>query len=101
MTFRSKKLLDYAKDCPECMDCGNVNYDGHQLCAAHIPTGAEFKGTGMKPADNLIAYVCQHCHDSMDGRAKRINIQERMEHWSRAHLRSWVWLMESGRVKVA
>jgi len=56
--MKGKKLRESAKDCPHCMNCGKVNYDGQQLCLAHSNRIQDGKGRGLKSHDEKGAIVC-------------------------------------------
>lgn len=65
--YRNKEILSLAKECPHCMNCGNVNDD--TIVAAHycgIRQHALDKGIGQKPTDTATAYLCQECHEDFD-----------------------------------
>jgi len=65
--YRSKKILNAAKDCPYCMNCGKPN-DG-TIVAAHYTGYRQHelgKGMGCKCTDTATAFVCHDCHVIMD-----------------------------------
>ena len=84
MTFRSRPLLDLAKD----MDCKaripNVcNWDSRTTISAHLP---EALGTGHKQADWRIAWCCSACHDVIDRRVSSpFTRSQLMVFWEHAH----------------
>jgi hypothetical protein len=65
VTFRSEKLLSYAKGM-SCIRCGRE--DGTVVCAHY--TGARRSayggGLGIKVHDFICAHLCSHCHREMD-----------------------------------
>lgn len=96
--YRSRKLLDAAKEAPRCFGCGHSN-DG-TVVAAHA-NGSEYgKGMGIKAHDWAIAMLCHACHSAIDQGA-HMTKDERKEAWLRAHVRTMAWLFESGKVVVA
>lgn len=95
MTFRSKALLDAARDAPECMGCGKHN-DG-TVVAAHSNRLTDGKGRGIKAADYRVAYLCHNCHSEIDQGA-HMSRAERIEAWEEAHRKTIGWLFESGKV---
>ena len=97
MTYRNRKLLDAARDCPECMGCGRAN-DG-TIVAAHSNQIRDGKGTGHKAADYRIAFLDLVCHAELD-QGKTMNREEKVAFWERAHRKSIAWLFESGKVKI-
>lgn len=95
-TFRSKKLLDSAKDQPCCW-CGAS--DGSTV-ACHVNSVALGKGTGIKAPDYYVAYLCHDCHGRCDGRAGTLTKDEKAEMWTWAYLRTVARWFEEGIVKV-
>ena len=93
--FRSKKLLEYAKECPMCFGCGEPN-DG-SVVAAHSNQQRDGKGMSMKAHDYRIAYMCFRCHSELD-QGKNWNKQEKLEIWERAHRATIGWLFNTGKV---
>lgn len=79
MNFRSKTLLQAAKDQP-CVLCGAVG----TTIAAHGNGSRYGKGLGIKAHDFYTAWLCQRCHDQADGRQPHqdcyISAQEMWEH---------------------
>lgn len=65
--FRSQLLRDLARDCDVCQCCGTFG-PGKQS-GAHVGGLEQGKGMGQKP-DDLLAYICQKCHDIIDDRSK-------------------------------
>lgn len=94
-TFRSKKLLDEAKDQP-CALCNIVGY----TIACHVNSVALGKGTGHKAPDYYVAYMCAFCHDVYDGRRSTLTKDEKAEMWLRAYLKTVSLWFEQGIVKV-
>lgn len=69
--YRNKKMLAAAAECPHCMNCGK-HKDG-TIVPAHYQGFRQHelgKGTGVKPTDSAVAFVCLECHDMFDGRVK-------------------------------
>lgn len=97
MTYRSRKLLDAARECTECMGCGRTN-DG-SIVAAHSNQQRDGKGMGIKAADYRVAFLCNVCHSALD-QGKSGTREEKLEFWERAHRKSIAWLFESGKVVV-
>lgn len=97
MTYRNRKLLDLARECPMCMSCGRAN-DG-TIVAAHSNQLRDGKGTGIKAADYRIAFLDHVCHAELD-QGKTMNREEKVAFWERAHRKTVAWLFESGKVGV-
>lgn len=94
--FRSRKLLDAARDCPACMACGKYN-DG-TIVAAHSNQSKDGKGAGIKADDFRVAFICQSCHTAIDqGGGSR---QERIDLWEIAHRATIGYLFKNGIVGV-
>lgn len=75
---------------------------GHRgtTVAAHANSVALGKGTGIKAPDYYTAWVCQRCHDEIDGRTGRLTKEERQELWQRAFIRTVARWFELGIVIV-
>ena len=63
--YRNAKMLALANDAPHCMYCRELNH-GH-IVGCHSNSIKHGKGMGIK-AHDLVAYLCNHCHDIIDGR---------------------------------
>ena len=96
MTYRSRKLLDVARESPRCFCCGKHN-DG-TVVAAHA-NGSEYgKGMGTKAHDWAIAFLCYQCHTEIDqGSLPR---EQKKDRWLLAHIRTMEWLFDNGKVGV-
>lgn len=98
MTYRNKKLLDYAREAPSCFACRATNVG--QVVAAHSNQLRDGKGRGLKAADYRIAYLCHICHSEID-QGMKLSRAERVEMWEDAHRNSIGWLFATERVKPA
>lgn len=96
MTYRSKPILQAAKDAPICFGCNQLN-DG-TVVACHSNQLRDGKGTGHKASDYRIAYLDSMCHFRIDN-GKDLTREEKIALWEKAHRASIGWLFESGRVK--
>ena len=96
--YRNPRILALASECPKCCHCGRHN-DG-SIVAAHSNSQRHGKGMGLK-AHDLPAYLCQECHDLLDGRMGTLTRFEREQMFLDAAYESWLWLMQSGKLKVA
>jgi hypothetical protein len=94
MTFRLPKLLKAAKDRP-CVLCGNVG----STVAAHSNSLSHGRGFAHKAPDYYIAYVCQRCHDEIDGRSGGLSKEEKRDKWLSAFIRTVAIWFEEGVVK--
>ncbi len=92
--YRNKKLLTAANGAP-CQFCGSQ--DG-TVVAAHSNQQRDGKGVGHKSSDYRIAYLCQRCHDAVDGRLGKLNRDEKREMWEEAHRSTVGYLFENGIV---
>ena len=97
MSYRNTKLLRAAKDQP-CVLCGSVG----TTVAAHANSLALGKGMGIKAPDYYIAWVCQYCHDMIDGRRAFSGVwgANRHEMWEIAFVRTVARWFEEGIVEV-
>lgn len=93
MTYRSRKLLDAAKNAPRCMGCGKHN-DG-DVVMAHADWSEYGKGMGYKANDWAVAALCtMQCHPFVD--SSKASREERKDFWIRAHVRTLAWLFDAG-----
>lgn len=92
MTFRSRKLLDLARD-QACVMCGRN--DGSTV-AAHRNHG---KGMAMKAPDYAVAWLCHGCHAELD-QGKDMTRDERRAFWLEAHARTVAQWFEQGKVAI-
>lgn len=97
MTYRSRKLLDAAKQAPRCFACGRHN-DG-TVVMAHANWHEYGKGAGHKAHDWAVAAICYECHTSLDQGA-HMTKEQRKESWIAAHVRTLAWLFDSGKIGV-
>jgi hypothetical protein len=97
LIYRNPKLLQAAKYAPHCMvqRCKAENYG--QIVAAHSNYVRHGKGKGIK-AHDVPAYVCNGCHDVIDGRVTIMSKEEREQMFLDAVYFSIVWLLQSGRL---
>lgn len=95
--FRSKKLLAAAKDQP-CVLCGSTG----ATVAAHANSVALGKGTRIKAPDYYTAWLCQKCHDIVDGRIPWVTVRESSiydspyDMWNVAFVRTIAELFKQG-----
>lgn len=94
MTFRSRKLTKAANGRP-CVLCGSVG----TTVAAHSNSLAHGRGAYHKAPDYFVAYLCQRCHDEVDGRAGSLTKTEKREKWLSAFVRTVAVWFEEGIVK--
>jgi hypothetical protein len=80
MTYRNKKLLEYARRLP-CQHCGKE--DG-TVVAAHSNQLRDGKGRGLKASDYRIASLCYSCHSEID-QGKKLDKSERVSMFEDAH----------------
>ncbi len=97
MSYRNKKLLASAKDQP-CVLC----HSSGTTVSAHLRSVEFGSGTGIKCPDYFTAWLCQKCHDMVDGRrlSMATSVEDRKEMWVRAYLRTVQQWFEQGIVIV-
>lgn len=93
--FRSKKLTDAAQHF-NCQCCGKYR----PSVPAHANWQQYGKGAGLKAHDCFVAFVCQRCHDIIDGRAGKLSNDERHDMWSVAWRNTILLWFEHGIVTV-
>lgn len=96
MNWRSRKLLDAAKEAPRCFCCGHSN--NGTVVMAHANWHEYGKGAGIKAHDWAIAAMCYECHKQLDQGPD--SKQEKKDRWIRAHIHTLAWLFDSGRLTV-
>ena len=94
MTFRSKKLREAANGRP-CVLCTRVG----TTVAAHSNSLEHGRGMSHKAPDYYVAYVCQKCHDEIDGRSGSLSKTEKRELWLNAFIRTVAIWFEEGIIK--
>lgn len=98
MTFRSRKLLDLARDAA-CVSCGTQ--DG-TVVAAHYFGPMRYRlggGMGHKVTDVATAHLCAVCHAELDTYAGG-NTTERSERFLYLIIKTLDRLFQEGRVVV-
>lgn len=96
--FRCQALRELASKCPECQRCGAPNMG--QVVGAHSNRLDHGHGAGQK-AHDLLAYLCDECHDLVDGRNHApLPRSERERIFLEACYRSTVWLLQDGHLVV-
>lgn len=94
MTYRNPRLLRAAETQP-CVLCNSTG----TTVAAHSNSLEHGRGIGHKAPDYFVAYVCQECHDQIDGRKGGLRKEEKREMWMRAFARTVALWFETGVVK--
>ena len=95
MNYRNPKLLQAARNVPNCMGCGKVT-DG-TIVMAHANWSEYGKGMGIKAHDWAVAALCHACHASID--SGKLTRQEKRDNWLAAHIKTLVWLFDTGIVR--
>lgn len=81
----------------DCVLCGR---DKQYTVPAHCNEQEFGKGVGKKTVGFLLAYICDICHDLIDGRRGGLQKNEKRDLWRTAYLRTvWIWFRD-GLVKV-
>lgn len=89
------KLRTAARDYP-CVLCGKAG----KTVAAHC-NAVEVKGLGKKAPPWLVAYLCQACHDEVDGRAGKLSKAAKRALWADAYWRTAHLWFRDGLVRLA
>jgi ferredoxin len=100
MMFRSKKLLDAARD----QDCtiqipGVCNRDKSTVVGCHANWLEYGKGGAMKAHDCYIAFGCSACHFAID-QGTKLSYEEKKEYWRQGFERTILVLFTRGILKV-
>lgn len=94
--YRSRKLLDLAREVETCHGCGKWAESG-SIVAAHSNQLRDGKGRGIKSHDFRVAFLCPHCHHFVD--ESSASREEKQSFWEEAHRNTIAWLFLSGKVK--
>lgn len=100
MTFRSRKLLDLAHSCTQCMAGFAHACTGWQGCEpAHSDSQMFGRGHGHKAADWATAFVCHAAHMELD----RFDRETKQAEWLRAFVKTqnYLWTNELIAVRKA
>lgn len=95
MMYRSRKLLELAKDAP-CMHC--ATQDG-TVIMAHSNQLRDGKGRSLKAHDYRVALLCAKCHYLVD-ESKELPREQKVEIWEAAHRKTIAWLFDNNHVTV-
>jgi hypothetical protein len=92
-----QKLLDAARDYP----CAHCNRQDGTIVAAHCNELALGRGFAHKTPDYLVAYLCDACHNAVDGRSHGLTLEQKRTMWNRAYVVTASWWFRDGLVVVA
>lgn len=95
--YRDNRLLKLASQSKQCKCCFAATPDG---CIPAHCNDLEFRGASLKAPDSLVAFVCNSCHDLIDGRKGGLSKETKRDLWVRAFLRTMEWLWETMKIKV-
>ena len=96
VTYRNRALLDLMAKAPHCMRCSTPQVG--QVVGAHRNGGLVWgRGLGHKCHD-LPAALCFECHSLID--SNLLSAEESDREWLKAAVKTWLWLMQSGHLKV-
>jgi hypothetical protein len=70
------------------------------IVAAHANWSDFGKGMSHKASDAAIAFLCFHCHSQID-QGSKLSKEARRAFWMEAAVKTWVWLIETGKVVLA
>lgn len=95
MNFRSPALLRSAKDRP-CVMCDSRG----STVACHANWSEFGKGMGLRAEDCFVAFLCQSCHDIIDGRSGKMDRSAQKDLWIQAWIKTISLLFREGIVVV-
>jgi hypothetical protein len=102
MTYRNRRLLDLAHDCPCMVDEPHACNDFNGCVPAHADWSIFGRGHGHKAHDFAFAAACPPAHALITAKVNDDMERERKRMiWLRAHVRTMEWLWENGKLKVA
>lgn len=94
---RTQKLLSAAKNYP----CANCNANNGTIVGAHCNELALGRGFAHKTPDYMVAYLCNDCHDAVDGRSQGLSRDEKRAIWNRAYVVTVSWWFRDKLVEIA
>lgn len=96
MTFRSRKLLDLAHECPCTADFPHDCTEWQGVEPAHSDSHIFGRGHGHKSHDFAYAAMCHVAHMMLD----TFDRETKFYSWLRAHVKTQNWLWTNGKVTV-
>jgi hypothetical protein len=97
MTYRNRKLLNLAHDCPCLAQFAHACTEYQGVEPAHSDQQIFGRGHGHKSHDFAIAALCHTAHLMLDTFERDVKQAE----WLRAHVRTMEWLWSNEKLKVA
>jgi hypothetical protein len=99
--YRSEELRDMAQDAPHCMVPWCNKHNEMDVILAHSNSIKDGHGMSQKSHD-IPCYVCQRCHDIIDGRCdvKDWDPSDRIIMRLQATYHSILWLLSSKRLVI-
>jgi hypothetical protein len=97
MTYRNRKLLNLAHDCPCLAQFPHACTEYQGVEPAHSDQQIFGRGHGHKSHDFAIAALCHTAHLMLDTFERDVKQAE----WLRAHVRTMEWLWQNEKLKVA
>lgn len=102
MTYRNRSLLDLAHDMPCC-------YEEQHDCNAHlgcVPMHSDShifgRGGWHKSHDFAFASGCPNAHAILTAKVgDEMKREIKFYAWLRAYVKTWIWLWENGKLRVA
>lgn len=102
MTYRNRKLLDLAHDAPCFVDEPHKCNDFDGCVPMHADSSIFGRGGWHKSHDFAFASGCPNAHALITAKVGDDMERERKFYiWLRAHVRTWEWLWENGKVRLA
>ena len=98
-TYRNPKLLQTAKGAPCMFELVGCNFDPETTVWAHSNEYRHGKGKGTKADDCFGAFACSNCHYEYDN--GRMTREQKQIVFENAMYKTWRYLWENGKVKVA
>jgi hypothetical protein len=95
VTHRWQWLRDSARDETQCTGCGGEFPPGY-ICWAHSNLQEHGRGASHKAHDLMGAYLCQTCHDLLDGRNPKLSKPQKRMFFLDAWAKTIVTLIDKG-----
>lgn len=102
MTFRSRKLLDLIHDMPCCCSFPHDCNDSQGCEPMHSDHHIFGRGMGHKTHDFAVAAGCPNAHRLLTAKVNDdLSREQKFYDWMRAYVKTWEWIWENSKVKVA
>ena len=102
MTYRNKRLTELAHDMPCCADFPHECNDVNGCVPMHADSSIFGRGGWHKSHDFAFAAGCPNAHAVITAKVgDELTREQKFYDWMRSYVKTWEWLWENRKVKVA